>query len=235
MWCDSVGNLTARTRVAPPSVVIVGEPELAAAHLEHLRSTFAGPILLRIELSRSGAARVLDAQSRLGNVQLSVVKFDDLEADVKRLLLGDARLDARLELLSILASRFPLSAPALDILAAALVVGRKVAFVRDFASALGRSERTLEKAVSTALGVTPQRLLGWSLVLHVWFALAQLRQTPKQVAATTGISRVALANRVRRMTGYSLSDLARHQALFTVLEALGKELSLSGASGGFPP
>ena len=108
--------------------------------------------------------------------------------------------------------------------------GRMGISVEQFAETCGVSVRSLEERLARELGLSPKRLLMWSLALHSAWHVDHLGKLPKQAAAAAGFrSTQGLSNRVQRVTGLRLADFYRRGGFGDLLERFASVLE-SGRS-----
>lgn len=167
------------------------------------------PLVLRFSLRDASAVRdVVGQQHRLSMLRISLRDVESLVVDVERLLSMEASMPARLAILKRVHGT--VIGPALRIVTAAAVVGRRSASVRELAKASGMSVRTLQVRCHTARMLSPQPMLGWMLTLYATWDVTRCGRSGQAVANAAGLnSAKALSDRIERVTGMRLRECCR--------------------------
>ncbi len=229
-FCASGHEVVAKLRAGAVAGVVLEVGPGAGRELPLVVAALEGrivPLQLRFPLSGVAIREVLAQHARVNVLRVSVRGFDVLGADVAAILSPLLPERPRLAILAAVAPQ--VSGPVARIVAAAVVVGERVASVRELSALCGLSVRTLEARCHDAGILAPKPLLGWMLALHTAWRMTRWGWSAQRAAEVAGLqSADALSDRIQRATGLRLGPACRDVGFDGLLERLAAVMIVGG-------
>jgi hypothetical protein len=202
------------------------EAEIEAVATAMRKHSSSRSILLHVDLTRAAARQVLALALHLPYARISLRGQDDLHTGILGLRDNSAEQSA----ISRIALRLlpPVAARAKDIVATAVVAGRRRTYVRELSRFCGVPVRTIKSRLSSSRLVNPEHLIGQMIALHSLWRLDVLAWSPKRAFLAAGFnSRDAWSDYVTRHAGAHPPRLLFDGGFAGLLERSAREL--------FPP
>jgi hypothetical protein len=190
------------------------------------------PLLVRADNRAATMRGILSLAKTAADLRVSLIGFDDFAQDLLRLIecVGDVPAYPAV----FVAIEAGLPQPIEDLIAAALIVGRRRVRATTFARAVGLSLRNVELRLKNARGPTPHGLLSQALILEAAWSREILGLNSKVVAGRlgfTGPQAVAtFARFVSRQTGAGLRELRRPGTFISLVQAFAAQIAAMGTS-----
>lgn len=143
------------------------------------------PFLVHAQLKRSVVRDLVSLSRSVSALQISLCGFDDLVEEARRVIDGRREPSPDQAILKSVAAH---ADGVLDIVATAAIVGRRRTSVRELADVLRLRPRTIEWRLKSVGMMSPERLLGRMLSLHVLWRMQKLEWPLKRIAAAAGFS-----------------------------------------------
>jgi|KBSMisStaDraftv2_1062788.scaffolds.fasta_scaffold45350_3 hypothetical protein len=143
------------------------------------------PLLVHAELRRPIVRDLVALSTSVSALQVSICGFDDLVHEVRQVVNGRREPSPDQAILNTVASH---TDAVLDIVAMAAIVGRRRTHVRELADVLRIRPRTIEWRLKSLGMMSPERLLGRMVSLHVLWRMQKLEWPLKRIAAVAGFS-----------------------------------------------